>query len=379
MASTGLDGKLECSGMTEKRRGKAGGKEFLHQYKTPECALSGQEIEQFRRDLLGWFAVHQRTLPWRETRDPYRIWVSEIMLQQTRVAAVLPYYQRFVERFPDVRALASASEPELLGHWAGLGYYYRARNMQQAARLMQERGSFPATYQEIRDLPGVGDYTAAAISSIAFDLPHAALDGNVLRVLSRVLDERTNIASGIGRRRFAALAQEMLDSEHPGAFNQAMMELGATVCLPKNPQCLLCPVAQLCRARASCMQNELPVKAVRTAMVQERRAVFWIERGGKLLLWQRPPTARLMPGFWELPEAIHLPGATPGAKLASFRHGITFHSYSFEVREATAPMEIGECQWVALSQLGDLPASTIVKKARRSLLHVNSARLERTE
>ncbi len=267
--------------MAEKRRGKAGGKEFLHQYKTPDCALSGQEIQQFRRDLLGWFAVHQRTLPWRETRDPYRIWVSEIMLQQTRVAAVIPYYQRFLGRFPDFRALASASEPELLGHWAGLGYYYRARNMQQAARLMQDRGSFPATYQDIRDLPGVGDYTAAAISSIAFDLPHAALDGNVLRVLSRVLEERTNIASGPGRRRFAALAQRMLDSERPGAFNQAMMELGATVCLPKNPQCLLCPVAKFCRARASGMQNELPVKAVRTAMVQERRAVFWIERGGK--------------------------------------------------------------------------------------------------
>jgi A/G-specific adenine glycosylase len=251
--------------------------------------------------------------------------------------------------------------------------------MQLAARLMQERGSFPVTYQEIRDLPGVGDYTAAAISSIAFDLPHAALDGNVVRVLSRLLDERTNIASGVGRRRFAALAQGLLDMEHPGAFNQAMMELGATVCLPKNPQCLLCPVAQLCRARAGGIQNELPMKTVRTAMVQERRAVFWIEKEGAVLLWQRPPTARLMPGFWELPEAIHLPGATPGAKLASFRHGITFHSYSFEVREAAAPADIGKCQWVSLAQLCQLPASTIVKKARRSMLHINSARLERTE
>lgn len=345
----------------------------------PERALSGPEVQQFRRDLLGWFALHQRTLPWRETRDPYCIWVSEIMLQQTRVAAVLPYYQRFLERFPDFRALVSAPEPELLGHWAGLGYYYRARNMQQAARRMQERGSFPATYKEIRDLPGVGDYTAAAISSIAFGLPHAALDGNVLRVLSRVLDERANIGSGVGRRRFAALAQGLLDTEHPGAFNQAMMELGATVCLPKNPQCLLCPVAKLCRARASGIQNELPVKAVRTAMVQERRVVFWIEEEGELLLWQRPPTARLMPGFWELPEPIHLPSATPGAKLASFRHGITFHSYSFEVREAAAPADIGECQWVALAQLSQLPASTIVKKARGSMLRVNSAKLERTE
>jgi len=193
--------------------------------------------------------------------------------------------------------------------------------------------------------------------------------------LSRVLDERTNIASSMGRQRFAALAQGMLDTEHPGAFNQAMMELGAIVCLPKNPQCLLCPIAQLCRARASGMHNELPMKAVRAAIVQEQRVVFWIEKEGAVLLWQRPPTARLMPGFWELPEVIHLPSATPGAKLASFRHGITFHSYSFEVREAAAPADIGECRWVALTQLDQLPASTVVKKARRSMSHVNSARL----
>jgi A/G-specific adenine glycosylase len=152
-----------------------------------------------------------------------------------------------------------------------------------------------------------------------------------------------------------------------------MMELGATICLPKNPQCLLCPVAQLCRGRANGMQNELPVKAVRTAIVQERRVVFWIEKEGAVLLWQRPPTARLMPGFWELPEAIHLPGATPGATLASFRHGITFHSYLFEVLEAAAPAEIGECQWVELAQLSRLPASTIVKKARRSMLRTQAA------
>jgi len=333
-----------------------------------DCALSGQEIKQFRRDLLCWFAVHQRALPWRETNDPYRIWVSEVMLQQTRVAAVIPYYHRFLARFPDFRALASAPEPELLAHWAGLGYYYRARNMQQAARLICARGTFPPTYEEIRELPGVGDYTAAAVSSIAYDLPHAALDGNVLRVLSRALDDRTNIQSGVGRRRFAALAQDLLDRENPGAFNQAMMELGATICLPKNPQCLLCPVAKLCQGRASGRQNELPVKGIRATTVQERRVVFWIEKEGAVLLWQRPPTARLMPGFWELPEASHLPGATPGAKLASFRHGITFHSYSFEVLEAAPPAEVGDCQWVALTQLGELPASTIVKKARRSML-----------
>jgi A/G-specific adenine glycosylase len=335
------------------------------------CALPAREINQFRNDLLRWFRAHQRALPWRATRDPYRIWVSEIMLQQTRVAAVIPYYQRFLERFPDFRALALAPVQALLAQWAGLGYYYRARNLQQAARRFSDRGSFPSTHDEIRALPGVGDYTAAAVASIAYDLPHAAVDGNVLRVLSRVLDERTNIASGIGRRRFAALAQEMLDTGQPGAFNQAMMELGATVCLPKNPHCLLCPVAKLCRAHASGAENELPVKTPRAATVSERRTVFWIEKDDQLLLWQRPPGARLMPGFWELPEAIHLPDAAPDVKLGAFRHGITFHSYFFEVWEARAPEDIGACHWVALNQLASIPASTILKKARR---HARRAR-----
>ena len=338
-----------------------------------DCALSTREINQFRIDLLRWFGVHQRALPWRQTRDPYRIWVSEIMLQQTRVAAVIPYYQRFLERFPDFHALAQAPEPELLAQWAGLGYYYRARNLQQAARRISERGSFPSTYDEIRSLPGVGEYTAAAIASIAYELPHAAVDGNVLRVLSRVRDERTNIVSGVGRRRFSALAKEMLDMAEPGAFNQAMMELGATICLPKNPRCLLCPVAKLCRARANGTENELPVKAARVATVSECRTVFWIEKDENLLLWQRPGGERLMPGFWELPEAVHLPDTAPGVKLGSFRHGITFHSYFFEVREASAPEDIGACRWVALSRLASIPASTILKKAQRQARRARAA------
>ena len=335
--------------------------------------LSRQEIEQFRGELLRWFSVHQRALPWRKTRDPYRIWVSEIMLQQTRVAAVIPYYERFLERFPDFRELARALEPELLAHWAGLGYYYRARNMQQAARFMAEQKEFPRTYETIRALPGVGDYTAAAVASIAFELPHAAVDGNVLRVLSRLLGDGTNIGSGTGRRHFSAMAQTLLDPQQPGAFNQAMMELGATVCLPKNPHCLVCPAAKNCSAHAQGRQKELPVKAARTATVEERRAVYWIERNGELLLWQRSATERLMPGFWELPEAVHLPGAAPGAKLGSFRHGITFHNYSFEVLAAGVPEEIGACEWVPLAGLGRLPLSTIVRKARRHVLRAKVA------
>jgi A/G-specific adenine glycosylase len=325
--------------------------------------LSASEIGQFRATLLDWFARHKRDLPWRRTRDPYAIWISEIMLQQTRVAAVVPYYERFLARFPDYGALARAAEAELLAQWAGLGYYYRARNMQKAARLMVENGCFPSNYGEIRQLPGVGDYTAAAIASIAFDLPNAVLDGNVLRVLSRVFDDATNIASTAGRRRFSELANELLDRAAPGEFNQALMELGATICLPENPQCLVCPVAELCRARANGTQSQLPVKIVARRNVQEQRTVFWIEQAGKLLLWQRAADSRLMPGFWELPEAAQLEGLANGRKLGSFRHTITFHNYRFEVMEASAPEDAGGCEWVPLEELSRLPLSTIVKKA----------------
>ncbi len=287
------------------------------------------------------------------------------MLQQTRVAAVIPYYERFLARFPTFRALAEAPETELLACWAGLGYYSRARNLQKAARLLCAAGSFPSTYEQIRSLPGIGDYTAAAVSSIAFQLPRAALDGNVLRVLSRLLDDDSDIACGAGRKHFAEIADQLLDREQPGAFNQAMMELGATICLPKNPQCLLCPVSGLCRARANSRQNQLPVKIAAQKSVREKRVVFWIERKGKLLVWQRPASSRLMPGFWELPEATQLHDAGAGRTLGSFRHGITFHNYVFEVREADPPRDPGTCQWLSNEQLSAVPVSTILTKARR--------------
>lgn len=327
--------------------------------------LSAAEIQQFRADLLAWYGAQKRDLPWRRTRDPYAIWISEIMLQQTRVAAVIPYYERFLARFPDFRALAEASESELLACWSGLGYYSRARNLQRAARMMYAAGSFPSSYEEIRALPGIGDYTAAAIASIGFELPHAVVDGNVFRVLSRVLNDATNIAPNAGRKHFTTIANELLDPGHPGTFNQAMMELGATVCLPKNPQCLVCPVSGLCRARANGRADELPVKVVAQETVREVRIVFWIERAGKLLAWQRPPTSRLMPGFWELPERAQLPDIAAGFRLGSFKHGITFHNYTFEVCEADPPSDLGVCRWLPLESLEVEPVSTIFKKAKR--------------
>jgi A/G-specific adenine glycosylase len=327
--------------------------------------LSNEEIEQFRRDLLTWFDKNQRDLPWRRTRDPYAIWISEIMLQQTRVNAVLPYYERFLSRFPDFRKLADAAEPDLLACWAGLGYYHRARNLQKAAIRMRERGAFPDTYDEIRALPGIGDYTSAAVASIAFDLEHAAVDGNVLRVASRIFDDETDIASASGRKRFAKLADKILDRSRPGAFNQAMMELGATVCLPKKPQCLICPVAQLCVSRKRGMQDQRPVRMAVVKSVEEERVVFWIAEAGRILAWQRPAESRLMPGFWELPERSELPAASVGQSLGAFRHGITLHNYRFEVREAVAPKDTGSCKWVEMDALAGMPVSTVMKKAKR--------------
>jgi A/G-specific adenine glycosylase len=325
--------------------------------------LSRKEIQKFQNSLLQWYSLHQRDLPWRRTRDPYAIWISEIMLQQTRVATVIPYYERFLQRFPDFRALAAAPEQELLTYWAGLGYYYRARNMQKAAQKMAELGKFPSTYEEIRALPGIGEYTAAAVASIGFDLPYAVVDGNVYRVLSRIFNDSTNIASGPARKHFTALAETVLDRKRPGAYNQALMELGATVCLPKKPQCLLCPVASVCRARAQGKQDALPVKIKPQKSVQEERTLLLVERDGRVLLWQRPATSRFMPGFWELPEPEQLPEAMPGKLLKTFRHGITFHDYGFELREAAVREDVGSCQWIGLAELSMLPLSTIAKKA----------------
>jgi A/G-specific adenine glycosylase len=292
------------------------------------------------------------------------------MLQQTRVTAAIPYYERFLKRFPNFYRLAESLESDLLAHWAGLGYYHRARNMQKAARKMAQDGAFPSTYEQIRELPGIGDYTAAALASISFNLPHAVVDGNVFRVLSRVDDDGTDIATSAGKTRFTALAETLLDRKHPGEYNQALMELGATLCLPKNPQCLVCPVSQICLARARGRQNELPIKTKAQKTSDEERTVYWVEKGDQLLLWRRPPDSSLMPGFWELPEAEQLPEVKPGETIGTFRHGITFHNYRFIIRRAHQPADLRDCCWVDRDQVigghgAEIPVSTIVRKALR--------------
>lgn len=294
--------------------------------------------------LLAWYRANARDLPWRRTTDPYQIWVSEIMLQQTRVAAVLGYYARFLETFPTVEALAAAPEERLMKLWEGLGYYSRARNLQKAARIVAEQGGrFPDTYQDLLALPGVGDYTASAIASAAFGRREAAVDGNVLRVVARISGDGGDIARPDTKARMRAALQAVLPVDAPGDFNQALMELGATVCLPNGaPLCDRCPAADFCTARREERTGELPVKAAKKARRIEARTVFLIFWEKKVALRRRPGRG-LLAGLWEYPnelspapcpvEAAGLSGGPAGKHI--FSH-IEWHMTA-QIVEAASP------------------------------------------
>lgn len=244
-------------------------------------------MADFARILHDWYQVHKRVLPWRETKDPYRIWVSEIILQQTRVDQGLDYYLRFIARFPDVWTLAETDESEVLKYWEGLGYYSRARNLLQAARQVCALGKFPDSYSEIRKLRGVGDYTAAAIASFAFGLPYAAVDGNVYRVLSRYYGVELPIDTGAGKKYFAALATETLDRKHPANYNQAIMDFGALQCVPKNPDCSACPFCASCVAFRDGLVAQLPIKIGKQTLRSRFFTFIYILTGGQVALWRR--------------------------------------------------------------------------------------------
>lgn len=252
--------------------------------------------------LLSWFAREGRDLPWRRTRDPYRIWLSEVILQQTRVAQGLEYYLRFTERFPDIAALAAAPEDEVLKLWQGLGYYSRARNLHAAARQVMSRfgGVFPATYGEVRALPGVGDYTAAAVCSIVYDAPCAVLDGNVYRVLARLFDIGIPIDTTAGKRTFAELAQLQLDTSRPGLYNQAIMDFGALQCTPAQPRCGDCPLAGRCLALAAGTVGVRPVKQGR-AKVRDRWFNYLHVTCGDRTLLRRRGEGDIWQGLYEFP------------------------------------------------------------------------------
>jgi A/G-specific adenine glycosylase len=286
------------------------------------------------------------------------------MLQQTRVAAVIPYYERFLERFPDAQSLAAAPEQELLTMWSGLGYYSRARNLQAAARRIASEG-FPRTYDEIRALPGVGPYTAAAVASIAFGLPHGVLDGNVMRVAARLTADAGDIGNSSTKNRLQGFVDSTLPRRNPGEFNQALMELGATVCLPRTPQCLACPVADECEARKRGITGELPVKLRRQSSIAIEKSILVIEKKGSILLWQQPATSRRLAGFWELPSDDQLPQARVKKVLGNFRHAIVGHSYRIKISKAAISQSPRGFCWVPMAQLGEFPLSTTTKKALR--------------
>lgn len=264
------------------------------------------ELQRLPIPLLVWYRENARALPWRGDPTPYHVWISEIMLQQTRVAAVLDYYRRFLEAAPDAAALASLPQDQLMKLWQGLGYYSRARNLQKAAEQIMagHGGIFPNTYEEIRALPGVGDYTAGAISSIAFGLPVPAVDGNVLRVVARIAGDSGDIASAAMKKKVAQALAEVIPLDAPGDFNQALMELGATICLPNGaPLCEKCPAAGFCRAFQEGRTAELPVKAAKKARRVEERTVFLLFHGGRVALRRRPDRG-LLAGLWEYPNEL---------------------------------------------------------------------------
>jgi A/G-specific adenine glycosylase len=317
--------------------------------------LNNAHIPQLRRRLLAWYDTHRRELPWRKDTDPYHIWVSEIMLQQTRVAAVLEHYARFIKRFPTVASLASAREQSVLAAWSGLGYYHRARRMHQAAKLIvRERGGqFPFRSDDWLTLPGIGKYTAAAIASIAFGEPVAVVDGNVERVLAR-LEGAT-----LSNARVWNQAQRLLQSMRPGDFNQAMMELGATICTPKAPRCLLCPLTSLCRT-----QGELPPasKAVRK---RKQLCYALVERNGSVLLSRRPTDTRLMAGMWELPQINGAPG-NAATRIAHLRHSITDTDYDVLVF-GVPELQVANSRWFTARQW---PRAALTGLARKILVRL---------
>jgi len=290
----------------------------------PPRGVPARTLGALRRRLLGWYDDNRRDLPWRRTRDPYAIWISETMLQQTRVETVIPYYERFLGHFPDVASLAEADIEDVYSLWTGLGYYSRARNLHAAARRVvdQHAGRLPSDAPGLRTLPGVGRYTAGALASIAFDREEPLVDGNVIRVLARRFGIREDVGDRAVVEVFWALADRLVRGDRPGDFNQAMMELGATVCTPRAPLCGACPLRAPCEARAAGDPEALPVKNRRTKARSVSAVAAWISRRGRALAVQRHEGG-LLGGLWELPGGELLEDETPEEALRrSVREGV---------------------------------------------------------
>ncbi len=343
--------------------------------------------------MLSWYDANRRDLPWRRTRDPYAIWISEAMLQQTRVETVIPYYHRFLERFPDVGALASADLEEVYGLWAGLGYYSRARNLSQAAQevMMRFDGRLPDDAESLRTLPGIGRYTAGAVASIAFDRPEPVVDGNVERVLARRLGLRTPVKAPETAKQIWEEAAHLSQGARPGDLNQALMELGATVCLPRAPRCSGCPWAKGCIAHRDGDAEQIPVKLARTEPRAVRAAAALVLRDDKALVVLRP-AGGLLGGLWELPGTELSRGERPAEVLAArlrertglevfeitrggavsheFTHlRLRLHLFRCEARGGRVRLAgYTRHRWMSTRSLASLATSTLTRKALRALL-----------
>ncbi|HKW62107.1 MAG TPA: A/G-specific adenine glycosylase [Candidatus Acidoferrum sp.] len=364
--------------------------------------LKGRELTAFHKQLLAWFRQFRRDLPWRRTRDAYCVWLSEIMLQQTRVAAVIPYYERFLKRFPNVRALAGAHEDEVLRLWSGLGYYSRARHLHKAAKKIvgEHGGRFPSHLEDVLKLPGIGNYTAAAILSIAFGQKQAVLDGNVARVLARLGAVRGDLRESGRWQELQKCADAYLEPKAPGDWNQAMMELGATLCSPKSPQCLLCPVGQFCKGRKLGIADLLPEKRKKRTTVEIRlaAAVFADDQGRTLLLpppkeknvealadhiptlasnlWHFPtvsvngdPVARLRDQLRKL-QVQSRNGSFRFVAADEIRHTVTYREITvepFRISVKKLP-PIKGAEQVPLGEITVLPVSNLTRKVARAVL-----------
>lgn len=298
-----------------------------------------RDIKVISDQLLHWYDRHARDLPWRMrpgtgTADPYRVWLSEVMLQQTTVAAVKAYFQRFTTRWPDVSDLASADDAEVMAEWAGLGYYARARNLLACARAVTARGGFPRTRTGLRELPGIGPYTSAAIAAIAYDQPETVVDGNVERVVSRLFAVQTPLPGS--KPELTRLAETLTPSNRPGDYAQAMMDLGATICTPRNPACVICPLQQVCDAREQGIAAALPRKTPKPPK-PERQGIAWIARSGQSILLEERPAKGLLGGTLAFPSAgwdgsdQPPPGAANWREMGQVRHVFTHFSLSMTV------------------------------------------------
>lgn len=349
--------------------------------------LKPRSLRTFQSRLLAWFRSHRRELPWRASRAPYRVWVAEIMLQQTRIAAVIPYYERFLRRFPSVRALAQARQPEVLKLWSGLGYYSRARNLHAAAKeiVTKHSGEFPQELDSALSLPGIGQYSAAAVLSIAYDVPLAALDGNIARVLARLGAVRGDLRAPRTWKSLTAASQHLLASDAAGDWNQALMELGETICTPQSPRCPSCPVRRWCQAHASKLASKIPEPRKKHAAVDLKiaAAIFRDSQGHTLLvkdpgahpgvlfsrMWQFPAVEVRRDAQSELTKHLRATLGVNGIALEALpvaQHCVTFRNVTllpFLARvEHLPPMATARSRILPLDRIGNLPISSATRK-----------------